>query len=72
MASPIPEHIKKKAEELYGRYENLELVDPGTVWPAEDGNVLVSYRDKPTGVMLWLKVQPPNASEILRPSVRQL
>jgi len=56
MASPIPEDIKKRAEELYGKDTHLELVDPGTVCYLPNGRKLVTYKDKITGMSIWLEV----------------
>ena len=56
MADPLPEDIKKRAEQLYGAYKHLEVQDPGTIYPTPDGKTLVMFRDKITGLGLWLEV----------------
>jgi hypothetical protein len=56
MAHPLPEDIRKRAEQLYGAYDHLEVQDPGTIYPIPDGKTLVMFRDKITGLLLWLSV----------------
>jgi hypothetical protein len=56
MPYPLPEDIKKRAEQLYAAYEHLEVQDPGSIYPTPDGKTLVYFRDKLTGLGLWLEV----------------
>ena len=56
MPSPLCGDIKARAEQLYGEYKHLELQDPGTVYKTPDEKILVYFRDKSTGLGLWLEV----------------
>jgi len=55
VATPLPDDLKKRAQEKCRNYLNIEVLDPGTVIEA-DGKVLVLVRDKITGNPLWLEI----------------
>ncbi len=56
MLHPLTEEIKKLADQRYATYPNFEIQDPGTMFQMPDGRTLVYFKDKITGLYLWLEV----------------
>jgi hypothetical protein len=57
MARPLPEDVKKRAEEKCAKdYPYLTVQDPGYIWEIE-GKLLVYVQDK-NALGLWLEVEP--------------
>lgn len=61
MAHPLPPEIKKRAEEMCAKDENLEVLDPGTIYEIE-GKILVAVQDRQTGILLWLDLKSGHVS----------
>jgi hypothetical protein len=58
MARPLPEDIKKRAEEKCAKdYPYLTVQDPGTAYEIDGGNWLVYVQDH-NKQGLWLEVEP--------------
>lgn len=55
MAKPLPEDLKKRAEQKCADYPYLEVQDPGTVITTVDGRTLVFVLDNKR-LPLWLEV----------------
>jgi len=46
---------------MCARYENLEVLDPGTIYEIE-GKILVAVQDRQTGILLWLDLKSGHVS----------